>query len=99
MSDHYYQQPPYASAFGGDAAHYAPPDSVYQNPPYDYDPHQQPYKYNQYGSQYDLSQTPRSYPPPEASPPSMLQPTEYLSPVSAECPPPDLHRHGSNADY
>ncbi|KAI9044965.1 uncharacterized protein KD926_010288 [Aspergillus affinis] len=121
MSDPYLQQPPYpgapapAAPGGGNAAYYAPPDSVYQNPPYDYDPHQQPYaqqegppydynNHHQYGSQYDLSQNsavPRSYPPPVLPPPPMPQPTEYLSPVSAEYPPPpgSLHRTGSNADY
>ncbi|KAH8426078.1 uncharacterized protein LDX57_003819 [Aspergillus melleus] len=124
MSDPYLQQPPYPAApapgvpAGGTAAYYAPPDSVYQNPPYDYDPQQQPYaqhegpgyppyEYNnhqQYGSQYDLSQNsavPRSFPPPVVPPPPMPQPTEYLSPVSAEFPPPPggLLQRGSNADY
>ena len=70
-ADQYAQHPAYppAGASASGAAYYAPPDSVYQNPPYDYDPHQQPYsqrdptnppyEYGQYGSQYDLSQTPK----------------------------------------
>ncbi|EAU39035.1 predicted protein [Aspergillus terreus NIH2624] len=115
MSDPHYQHPaypPYAppspGATPGAATFYAPPESLYQNPPYDYDPHQPAYTQppqlpppaSPYASQYDLSQTvPRSAlaqpPTPSASSGQM-----YLSPESAAAAPPPPGGHaGSSAEY
>ncbi|UDD63395.1 hypothetical protein AFCA_010664 [Aspergillus flavus] len=85
MSDPYAQHPHYAPPGPGPEANfYAPADSVYQNPPYDYEP-QNPYTQQsppnqnyQYDSQYDLAQTPRSYPPQMSGPQQ-----DYLNPASA----------------
>lgn len=96
-----------------EAAYYAPPDSLYQHPPYDYEaqyPYAQHIPPDQYGSQYDASQTPRYQPP---IPPPQNQSDNLLSPASAA----DYHpqeyydwgrqsphyepvgKQGSNADY
>ncbi|KAB8201271.1 hypothetical protein BDV34DRAFT_229436 [Aspergillus parasiticus] len=101
MSDPYAQHPHYAPPGPGPEANfYAPADSVYQNPPYDYEP-QNPYTQQyppnqnyQYGSQYDLAQTPRSYPPQMSGPQQ-----DYLNPASAGGFEQENNRRGSNADY
>ncbi|KAB8067051.1 hypothetical protein BDV29DRAFT_110017 [Aspergillus leporis] len=101
MSDPYAQSTNHTPlAPGAGANFYAPPESLYQNPPHDYE-YQQPYgqqfppsQNHQYGSQYDLTQTPRSY-PPQASGPQQ----DYLSPSSAEGFQQGRNRQGSNAEY
>lgn len=101
MSDPYAQHPHYAPPGPGPEANfYAPADSVYQNPPYDYEP-QNPYTQQsppnqnyQYGSQYDLAQTPRSYPPQMSGPQQ-----DYLNPASAGGFEQENNHRGSNADY
>ncbi|KOC11913.1 conserved histidine-rich protein [Aspergillus flavus AF70] len=101
MSDPYAQHPHYAPPGPGPEANfYAPADSVYQNPPYDYEPQnlytqQSPPNQNyQYGSQYDLAQTPRSYPPQMSGPQQ-----DYLNPASAGGFEQENNHRGSNADY
>lgn len=101
MSDPYAQHPHYAPPGPGPEANfYAPADSVYQNPPYDYEP-QNPYTQQsppnqnyQYGSQYDLAQTPRSYPPQMSGPQQ-----DYLNPASAGGFEQENNHRESNADY
>ncbi|GES59107.1 conserved histidine-rich protein [Aspergillus terreus] len=114
MSDPHYQHPaypPYAppspGATPGAATFYAPPESLYQNPPYDYDPQQPAYTQpaqlpppaSPYASQYDLSQTvPRAalaQPPAPSAPSGQM----YLSPESAAAPPPRGAHAGSSAEY
>ncbi|KAE8399841.1 hypothetical protein BDV37DRAFT_287158 [Aspergillus pseudonomiae] len=101
MSDPYAQHPHHAPPGPGPEANfYAPADSLYQNPPYDYEsqhPHAQqfpPDQNYQHGSQYDLAQTPRSYPPQMSGPQQ-----DYLNPASAEGFEQERNRRGSNADY
>ncbi|PKY08755.1 hypothetical protein P168DRAFT_323826 [Aspergillus campestris IBT 28561] len=98
-----------------EAAYYAPPDSLYQNPPYDYETQ---YSYGQHvppdhGSNYDVSQMPRYQPP--IPPPAQSQSDNFLSPASAaEYHPQEYYdsgrlspnyeavavgKMGSNADY
>ncbi|KAE8134525.1 hypothetical protein BDV38DRAFT_255082 [Aspergillus pseudotamarii] len=101
MSDPYAQHPHYTPPGPGPEANfYAPADSLYQNPPYDYEsqhPYSQQFPPNQsaqYGSQYDLAQTPRSYPAQMSGPQQ-----DYLNPASAGGFEQDRDRRGSNADY
>ncbi|KAF9889674.1 hypothetical protein FE257_006980 [Aspergillus nanangensis] len=102
MADPSYQDPQYSAYTHpppATAAFYAPPDSLYQNPPYDYEsqqPYAQQFPPNQaspYGSHYDLTQPP-PHPPP---PPSSGQ--AYLSPASAANRSYPENHHGSNAEY
>ncbi|KAA8651923.1 uncharacterized protein ATNIH1004_000822 [Aspergillus tanneri] len=108
MSDPYTQSAPFQPPTGGEATYYAPPDSVYQNPPYDYDPHHQPYDQQipsnheppQGYSQYDFTQAPGASLSQEPLPPVPPPQTEYLSPASAEGRfPLVLPRRGSNSEY
>ncbi|KAF7594705.1 hypothetical protein BBP40_008598 [Aspergillus hancockii] len=101
MSDPFTQNlHPTPPAPGTGANFYAPPDSLYQNPPYDYEsqlPYGQQFSPNQnyqYGSQHDLTQAPRSYPPQTSVPQQ-----DYLIPSSAEGFQQGRSRHGSSAEY
>ncbi|KAE8375201.1 hypothetical protein BDV26DRAFT_268257 [Aspergillus bertholletiae] len=94
------QHPHQDPSSGSEANFYAPTDSLYQNPPYDYEM-QHPYSQQfppdqnyQYGSQYDLAQTPRSYPLPMSDPQH-----DYLSPPSAADLERERNQRGSNVDY
>ncbi|PLN84340.1 hypothetical protein BDW42DRAFT_162954 [Aspergillus taichungensis] len=77
--------PPPPPLSESEAAYYAPPDSLYQHPPYDYEtqyPYAQHIAPDQYGSHYDVSQTPR-YQPPVSPPLQGSQSDHFLGPASS----------------